>query len=112
MSAILGDQLFVDPAWDQAQALAGENDNDRKVDRVYLYRCRAEVDCMTKAAVPVGACHTTELPLVFNVSSMWATDSKEARSAASFSTAWASFAISGNPGELLRPRFGLGRHFR
>lgn len=101
MSRILGDHLFVDPAWQQTKALAGDNEKGSKMERVWLYRCRAEVDRMSKGVVPggLGSMHTIDLPLVFNVSSMWEPDSKEARSAAALSTAWANFAISGNPGE-------------
>jgi carboxylesterase type B len=41
--------------------------------------------------------HSIEIPLVFNVSSLWSPDSHEALTSKAMGDRWIEFAISGNP---------------
>ncbi|ORY81845.1 Alpha/Beta hydrolase protein [Leucosporidium creatinivorum] len=104
MSRLLADHLFVDPAWDMAKALAGtENRKSGKKAKVWMYRCKAEVDRISRGPVKCGAMHIIEIPFVFNSSSLWEEGSQEAASANAFGKAWANFAISGNPDPNWQP---------
>ncbi|KAK4048288.1 hypothetical protein OIV83_004809 [Microbotryomycetes sp. JL201] len=97
---VIADSLFVDPTYDQAVSLS-KGDKCR----VYLYRCRAIVDQMSKGALETGAMHTIEIPLVFNISSLWNRDPNvhEAKSSRVFRSAWTSFAATGQPSSDWKP---------
>ncbi|KAM0787293.1 hypothetical protein ACM66B_006526 [Microbotryomycetes sp. NB124-2] len=91
---VLADSLFVDPTYNQAAALSRGNRC-----RVFLYRCRAQVDQMSRGKLAMGAMHTIEIPLVFTISSLWNRDpdKHEAKSSMVFRQAWTNFAATGEP---------------
>lgn len=49
---LLADQLFVLPVWDQAVALSAHG-SERA--RVWMYRCRAQVDRISRGPIKLGA---------------------------------------------------------
>lgn len=120
---LLSDQLFADPVYNQALAMASQPNKCR----TWVYRCRATVvrpkckqrdyDCPADAILldqdriskndvaECGAMHCIELPFVFNTASLWdgKADAHEAKSAAVFGSTWARFAIGGNPDPNWQP---------
>lgn len=56
MSRLLADHLFVDPAWNMAKALSGTaNRKSGKKATVWMYRCNAEVDRISRGPAKCGA---------------------------------------------------------
>lgn len=54
-SRLIADQIFVDPAWEQALAMSGtKHAESGKECKVFLYRCRAQVDRISRGPVKLG----------------------------------------------------------
>ncbi|SCV72811.1 BQ2448_4348 [Microbotryum intermedium] len=103
-SRLLHDQIFSQPAYEQAQAMASQpNAKSGRLCTVYFYRCRAEIDSVTRGPLKLGSMHTIELPFIFNTKPCWDEGSHEEASAAVFGENWSRFAIDGKPVEAWQP---------
>ncbi|KAL8278728.1 hypothetical protein RQP46_008797 [Phenoliferia psychrophenolica] len=101
---VISDYLFVHPAYKLAKTLSGrKHASSGKECKVWKYRMRTEVDRISKASVKLGAMHAIEIPLVFNVLSLWDAGSKEERASKAAGEQWAAFAIDGTPGPAWTP---------
>ncbi|KAK4051124.1 hypothetical protein OIO90_004865 [Microbotryomycetes sp. JL221] len=99
-SKILADSLFVDPTYQQAVSLSQGGRC-----KVWLYRCRAEVDAISRGSIKMGAMHMIEIPLVFNICNLWHDDPErhEYKSSQVLRRAWTLFATSGQPSKDWKP---------
>ncbi|SCZ91987.1 BZ3500_MvSof-1268-A1-R1_Chr5-3g08265 [Microbotryum saponariae] len=103
-SRLLHDQLFAQPTYDQAKAMASQpNAKSGKPCTVYLYRCRAEIDSVTRGPFKLGSAHTIALPFIFNTKPCWDEGSHEEASTAVFGENWTRFVIDGKPVEAWEP---------
>ncbi|SCZ91978.1 BZ3500_MvSof-1268-A1-R1_Chr5-3g08259 [Microbotryum saponariae] len=104
-SKVLGDQIFVVPAWRQAQALARQpNKKSGRKTRVYMYRFREVVDRLEKILpMKLGSMHALEIAFIFNLEIVWGPGTRESQTAAAMGSMWANFAINGNPDPNWRP---------
>ncbi|KDE03600.1 hypothetical protein MVLG_05935 [Microbotryum lychnidis-dioicae p1A1 Lamole] len=102
---LLGDQIFVVPAWRQAQALARQpNKKSGRKTRVYMYRFREVLDRLEKAfPMKLGTMHALEIAFIFNLEIVWGAGTRESQTAAAMGSMWANFAINGNPDPNWRP---------
>ncbi|SCV72812.1 BQ2448_4349 [Microbotryum intermedium] len=102
---VLGDQLFVVPAWRQAQALARQpNKKSGRKTRVYMYRFREVIDRLEKALpMKLGTMHALEIAFIFNLEFVWGEGTHESETAGLMGSIWANFAISGNPDANWQP---------
>ncbi|GAA6014275.1 hypothetical protein JCM11491_005024 [Sporobolomyces phaffii] len=116
-SKLLADQIFVNPVWDLAKAIATAGDRttlgggDVKADatattrtKVWLYRLRTGVSSIL-ANSPFGIMHSMDLPLIFNCSSLWNEDglSPDGRSARAISSRWLRYGVTGQPDDEWKP---------
>ncbi|GAA5824011.1 hypothetical protein JCM11251_003379 [Rhodosporidiobolus azoricus] len=113
-SRLLTDQVFVNPVWDQAVALAGagggaragEEGEGRKGVKTYLYKLRTGVETLLKfSPIKLGIMHSMDLPLLFSTSSLWAYDesSSDAKTARAMGSRWMRFAATGDPDPEWKP---------
>ncbi|GAA5980054.1 hypothetical protein JCM11641_008272 [Rhodosporidiobolus odoratus] len=104
-SRVLSDQVFVNPCWDQAVALAGDGGEGRGM-KMWMYKLRTGVETLLKfSPIKLGIVHSMDLPLVFNSSSLWAGDmaSASGKTARAMGERWMRFAIEGNPDPAWTP---------
>lgn len=100
VSKFLHDALFDGPVRFLAEiASSTPHAKTGKSMRVHLYKTEAIVPAW--ATFNWGAHHFSEVPFVFNSSSIWDNDDAcaEAKTAHNFVKKWTSFASSGNPGQ-------------
>ncbi|GAA5859341.1 hypothetical protein JCM1840_004570 [Sporobolomyces johnsonii] len=102
-SRLLSDQIFVNPVWDQAVALAGEREG--KGTKVWMYRLRTGVRRLLDAGFGLGVMHSMDLPFVFNLATLWDEDpeSKDGKTAKAIGERWLRFALEGNPDPAWQP---------
>ncbi|GAA5935109.1 hypothetical protein JCM1841_000333 [Sporobolomyces salmonicolor] len=101
-SKLLSDQIFVNPVWDQAVALAGKEEEGTKV---WMYRLRTGVKRLLDAGMGLGVMHSMDLPFVFNSATLWDEDpeSADGKTAKAIGERWLRFAIEGNPDPAWQP---------
>ncbi|GAA5858978.1 hypothetical protein JCM8547_007186 [Rhodosporidiobolus lusitaniae] len=105
-SKLIGDQIFVNPVFDQAVALSGGKEGGGNKTKTWVYRLNTGIETLLRfSPIKLGIMHAMDLPIIFNSASLWAYDkeSADAKTAMALGERWFRFAMEGNPDPFWTP---------